>query len=389
MANLLDYLDWRGDLTLAQDPFNEVDNLVLSQLSYLDLAGVVPAPGEGRPVSVTAAARRFAELHGDGGAPGGIVSPLTPQVLEKMAAGRRFGAARLSRYEAVTTDDEQFAAVCVRLDDRTTYVAFRGTDVTFSGWREDFAMSFSTVPAQEHARAYLESARRATRGPLRVGGHSKGGNLAIWAAACSGWAARRRIIEVWNNDGPGFCEGALDERRYGAIAARTRRLVPEFCVVGRLLEQPGPYEVVASDGVGVMQHSAMSWQVLGNRFVRRDGVSDASDRLARTFDDLITGHDAAWRKRLTDAVFDSLAAGGSTMDELAAGMPGSLMRVAKAYLGVETELQQAVQTIVTAFVSESLSQQLAEAGPLGGAIASLLSGRREDAEGTTGGRGAR
>ena len=381
MANMLDYLEWRGDLSLAADPFNEVDNLVLSQLSYLDLAGIVPAPGEGRPVSVAAAARRFAETHegaANADAPGGMVSPLTPRILAAMAAGARFSGARLSRYEAVTTDDEQFAAVCVRLDDRTTYVAFRGTDSTFAGWREDFAMSFTTVPAQRHALAYLEGVRRSTRGPLRVGGQSKGGNLAVWAAAMSSWAARRRILEVWSNDGPGFCEGALDARRYQAIAAKVHRIVPEFCVVGRLLEQAGPYEVVASSGAGVMQHSAMNWQVKGRSFERREHVSEASARLVKTFDRLLIDHDATWRERFTNAVFDSLAAGGSTMDELAAGAPASLVRVARAYLGVDPELQQAVQDVVAAFVSESISQQLSDAGMLGGAIASLFAGKRSE-----------
>lgn len=127
-----------------------------------------------------------------------------------------------------------------------------------------------------------------------------------------------------------------------------------------------------------MQHSAMNWQVKGRSFERREHVSEASARLVKTFDRLLIDHDATWRERFTNAVFDSLAAGGSTMDELAAGAPASLVRVARAYLGVDPELQQAVQDVVAAFVSESISQQLSDAGMLGGAIASLFAGKRSE-----------
>ena len=368
MPNILDYLGWRGDLTLAQDPFNEVDSLVLCQLSYLDLAGIVPGPGDGGSVTLKAAARAFADRHAadaDGGAPGGLVSPLTPALLARAGASARFGGARLSRYEAHCESGaktaEQFGAMCFALGDGTTYVAFRGTDDTFAGWREDFEMSFSVVPSQRRALAYLEGARRATWGRLRVGGHSKGGNLAIYAAAKAGWLTRRRVADVWSHDGPGFCAGTLDERAWRAVEGRVHHYVPQFCIVGQLLEQRCPSTVVASATPGIMQHSAMNWQVTGNRFERRDAIDEGARRVGEVFDGVIQGKDAEWRRRLTDAVFGSLAAGGSTMGELADGAPASYARVARAYLGVDPELQQAVQTVVGSLVGESFSKALATA----------------------------
>ena len=56
MANLLDYLDWRGDLPLSRDPFNEVDNLILAELSFVDFGGIVPGPGAGAAVPLGEAA---------------------------------------------------------------------------------------------------------------------------------------------------------------------------------------------------------------------------------------------------------------------------------------------------------------------------------------------
>ena len=303
MATMLEYLDWRGDLTLEADPFNEVDSLVLCQLSYLDLAGIVPGTAEGGSVSVAAAAQRFADVHANdptGGAPGGVVSPLTPQVLAKMAQGARFSRARLLRYEEHldTKAGEQFAALCIRLDDKTTYVAFRGTDDTFAGWREDFAMSFTIVGAQRRAAAYLDGVRRSVRGPLRVGGHSKGGNLAVYAASTATWAWRRRVREIWIHDAPGFGEDTVSPEALTAVEGHVRRYVPEFCIVGQLLQQGEKHEVVASATSAVMQHSAMNWQVMGNRFVRREAIDGRAQRFGELFARVIEGRDAEFRRRL-------------------------------------------------------------------------------------------
>lgn len=382
MPNMLDYLDWRGDLTLARDPFNEVDSLVLCQLSYLHLDGVVPAPGEGRPVTAEHAWERFRELHAQspgGGAPGGVVSPLTPQVLEHMAGSARFRNARLSRYveHLDAQAAEQFSALSIRLDDGTTFVAFRGTDDTFAGWREDFAMTYSTVDAQRRALDYLEDARRHVRGPLRVGGHSKGGNLAVFAAALSGRATRRRLRDVWCHDGPGFIPGAVPADALLAIEDRTHRYVPEFCVVGQLLEAPGPKEVVAAATSAVMQHSAMNWQVVGTRFVRRDEIDARAAAFGATFSQIIDGKDADFRRRLTEALFDALGQGGSTIGELAAGAPASYLRVARAYAGIDPSIREAVEAIVGSLVGESISKGLADAGVgLGGVLGGLLGSRK-------------
>lgn len=367
MPNMLDYLTWRGDLSFKQDPFNEVDNLILSQIAYLDLSGVVPAPGEGEPVTVAQAwqrfARRCAEQNNDG-APGGVVSNLTPQVLELMARSSRFGRALMANYVDIVDAAEslQFSALTVQLEDRSTYVAFRGTDASFAGWREDFAMSFSTVPAQICARGYLEDVRKTTRGPLRVGGHSKGGNLAVFATARATKRTQRRIIEVWSNDGPGFAEGVLPDQGLDAIHDKARLLVPESCVVGQLLEQDLDKTVVASSGVGILQHDAMAWQVQGKRFVALEQTSEGSQRFGEVFASLIKDKDLAWRSRLTESLFTALEAGGSSIDELRAGGVQAYLKVARAYLEVEPQYRQACDAIVRALMGQALSQGLAEAG---------------------------
>ena len=366
MATMLDYLGWRGDLTLGQDPFNEVDSLILTQVSYLALDDVVPTAEEGGSITVREAARLYegrvsAGLVREGAA---IIPPATPEPFYRMAASKRFGTARLSRFVNVLDDEaaEQFSAMCVELDDGTTYVVFRGTDDTFCGWREDFQMTYSVVGSQRRALTYLEDARRHTHGHLRVGGHSKGGNLAMYAAATAGWLTRRRVREVWVHDGPGFAEGVVPREALAAIEGRVRRYVPEFCVVGQLLSQGSRREVVASASTAVMQHSPVNWQVAGNRFVRVDDIDPRARKFGETCDRLLEGKDAEFLRRLTEGLFSALTQGGSSLSDVAAGAPGSYLRIARAYSSLDPDVREATSELVGALVNESLSKGLADAG---------------------------
>ena len=186
MANILDYLDWRGDLTLAQAPFNEVDNLLLAELAFVDFRGIVPENGQS--VLLRHAAAAFFARHGGAGEidMGLLVPDVIPVMLRKMAASRRFGDMKLSCYEdrLDVGKAEQFAALAVDTGDGALYLAFRGTDDTLAGWKEDFLLScMPEVPAQKKGAEYTLRAALLYPGRwLRLGGHSKGGNLAVYAA---------------------------------------------------------------------------------------------------------------------------------------------------------------------------------------------------------------
>ncbi|MCL2811716.1 MAG: DUF2974 domain-containing protein, partial [Clostridia bacterium] len=209
MENLFDYLIWRGDLDFAQAPLNQVDNLILAWLSYVDYQGIVPNLGGQGSISLADAAHRFFE-HSEQGSKGSLLDIFNPmlssvQVLEKTAATRRFGPLQLTcfvdrlDYERGT----QFAAVTLLIGQELAYVSFRGTDHSLVGWKEDFYMSFMpSIPAQEEALAYLEAVAAQFRNRrLYVGGHSKGGNLAVYASAACKPEIQDRILAVYNNDG--------------------------------------------------------------------------------------------------------------------------------------------------------------------------------------------
>ena len=161
MADMFDYLDWFGDFDFETVPFNEVDNLILAQVSYLPLLDVVPAPGEGS-VSLAEAANRYVEKF-PSSAParlGPLLSARTNDLLGHMAScGRRYADMQLGAYEEVLDEGthEQFGAITFELPDGSIYVAFRGTDSSLEGWLEDCEISYKVIPSQTHALAYLRA----------------------------------------------------------------------------------------------------------------------------------------------------------------------------------------------------------------------------------------
>ena len=325
MANLLDYLDWRGDLTLAQDPFNEVDNLILAEVSFVDFSGIVPPPGMGGSVPLRTAAEAFFARFPEGEKidMGVLVPDAIPEMLRKMAASRRFGGMGLNCFVDWLDAErgEQFAALTVETGDGRLYLSFRGTDDTLAGWKEDFDLSWlPEVPAQKKAAQYAaEVARQYPRRRLLLGGHSKGGNLAVYAGVFSPAAVQRRIDTVWSNDGPGFRDDFAELPQHRRLEDRIVSIVPKSSVVGMLLEHEEDYTVVDSDQLGFLQHDGFSWQVLGNRFVTLRQVTrqaHLSDLELRTWVRTMTPEQ---RGVFVDALFTVLtASGAATLTDLKA-----------------------------------------------------------------------
>ena len=204
MAVLQEYLDWRADIPLSVSPFNDVDNLILATLAYTGFDGIVPGGGE--PVSLSFMCESFFQTHSkEEIRERGTQIERAPLLMDGMLSGARFGSLKACRYinEIDTDKSAQISAVTFLLDDGTAYVAFRGTDSTLVGWKEDFNLSYLTETAgQQRAVEYLNETAAEIPRPIRVGGHSKGGNFAVFASAfCS---VQDRILSVYSNDGPGF-----------------------------------------------------------------------------------------------------------------------------------------------------------------------------------------
>lgn len=346
MANMLDYLDWRGDLTLQERPFNPVDNLMLAELCYLDFSGIVPAGFTMAGVSLRDAARVW--LARDQGKDLGLLLPEElPVLLEKLGQSRRFSTATLCGYTSKTdTQAEiQFSALTLCLADGSVYVAFRGTDDTLVGWKEDCYLAISSrVPAQTEALAYFQGAAASFPvQPIRVGGHSKGGNLAVYAAVYCGRQVQDQIIAVYNNDGPGFHTSLLEMEEHRRIASRICTIVPESSVIGMLLEHEEAYAVVRSSGIGLFQHNGFSWQVMGDDFVPCPEEDPAQRLTAQTLRTAIRAMDRPQREAFVEALFEVLTCtDAETLLELKKGGLKTASAMFRAFQKLDKPARQAL-----------------------------------------------
>ena len=310
MSNLMDYLDWRGDLTFREAPFNEVDNLILAQLVYVEFAGIVPAPGEEGTITVKEACELFFAAHDRKEIMERVSMTKTAAfVLEKMAQTVRFCNAQLFGYINDNSKEEQsqFSVVCVRLDDKSIYVSFSGTDNTIVGWRENFNMGYlSETPGQLKAVDYLNHMVKEDWKKIRVGGHSKGGNLSVYASVKCDRNIQKRIVKVYSNDGPGFSEEMIQSKEYQRMLPKIKTILPESSIVGMLLEHQEKFEVVKSSQSGIQQHDAMSWEVLGSHFVYVEEVAPQSILLDETMKKWIFQLTKEQREEIVDTVFSML-----------------------------------------------------------------------------------
>lgn len=266
MTNLFDYLDWRGDLTFQQASFNLVDNLILSCLGYVVLDAIVSGFDCDSVITVKETADLFVQL------PERVKNLRVPEdetLLVSMGKSKRFGALQLL-YHVQQLDREtekQFAAITINLGDGSYYVAYRGTDLSITGWKEDFNMTFrSGVPAQQEAVRYLQRVAEITTGPLYVGGHSKGGNLAVYASMNCSAGVRERIDRIYDHDGPGFRPEVRQKSAYEEIAGRIYKTVPRSSCVGMLLYTEENYKVVESKTIGLAQHNPYTWLIRDDNF---------------------------------------------------------------------------------------------------------------------------
>lgn len=267
MGTILDYLKEYGDYSLAEKPFNDVDSLVLCQFVYLKFDGMVPGPGEeSGAVSVQELAvhKDYDHLYADE-----RYRKDNTALFQKVYKSRRFGNMRLRNYvNQVAQDQEtQFSAVVFGLSDGTTYVAYRGTDESIVGWKEDLNLAFSEpVPGQRMSVSYLEQAAQMISGNFYVGGHSKGGNLAVYASMNCSAGVRERIDRIYDHDGPGFRPEVRQNSAYEEIAGRIHKTVPRSSCVGMLLYTEENYKVVESKTIGLAQHNPYTWLIRGDSF---------------------------------------------------------------------------------------------------------------------------
>ena len=341
-ANILDYLDWRGDLPFSAAPFCEVDNLIFSMLSFVDYSPAVPADPLCSPVKLPDVWEAVREKYPDGEDFGEVIPRHVNTLFERAAASVRFRDVYAAGYRSVLEEDAvtQFAAVTFILPDDSLFIAFRGTDDTLVGWREDFHLSFtSPVRAQQLAADYAGEMASVYTGPIRMGGHSKGGNLAVYAAAFCPAHVRRRIATAYSNDGPGFLTEIIESPEFREAEEKVVTFVPQSSVVGMLLGHNESYRVIEStEQSGLAQHDPFTWTVRGASFVHPGGLSPDGKRHNQTLAEWLEGITPEERRRFTDTVFGLLAStGAKTLSDLSTDRLQKLGVLAKSYTELDRE----------------------------------------------------
>lgn len=313
--NMLDYLDWRGDLSFAAAPFNEVDALICAWLSYYEFDDLLhDADFHGDLSLHELGERQLKEL---GPAPRlNLNFTIDPSLsatllLTKMYDTVRFRDMRLLRCRELFDEQAgvQFAAMSFAAENAPYIVAYRGTDTSLAGWKEDFELSFMEhVPAQALALQYLE-AETLPRNTV-ICGHSKGGNLALYAALNGPAEKLRQVERIYNFDGPGFRAPMETMPRFDMIQSRIVTVVPESSVVGMLLDHPESYRVVKSDMVSIFQHNGMMWQVLGDHFVDAGQLNLSSVIVDKTMENWLDKMNLDERREAVKIVFTVLEGTG-------------------------------------------------------------------------------
>ena len=362
MGNIMDYISWRGDLSFEQSQFNEVDNLILACFSYVNLDGI-SAVTKQKGIGLKKLTKEFMKLHTmkELEADKSFIR-LAPFMMMKMAKSVRFGKCVVRNYvnDIVTEAEQQFAAMEIVLEDGTSYVSFRGTDDTIIGWKEDFNLSTGVVPAQKRAIEYLQKISEHTDGMLRVGGHSKGGNLAIFGSVLF-ISAHEKILEIYSNDGPGFSREFQELPEMKEMMPKIIRIIPEYSIIGTLLEHEKEPVIVASSSKGLLQHDGFSWEVQGPALVRRDSLNKTALRFIEILHKWIDGMDTEQKRLLIEDLFATLQASGyENLSEVQSGGLKSLAAMVKRVEKFAPESRGMMQELLTAICGGWLEQLQAD-----------------------------
>jgi len=312
--NILDYITMRGDLTFDQAPFNCVDALILSQLAYNHLEGLV-SQDFGTKITLKDLLTVFenADDLDKRINMGSLINPLTPRLLLMAAASRRFASIKLSGFSEITDEDkmEQFAAVTYEISKNHYLITFRGTDDTIVGWYEDFNLGYmEEIPAQTDALLYVRRALAELKGTFSLSGHSKGGNLAVKAGMVFAKEAIKKLDSIYNFDGPGFYKEFYESPEYHKLDGKVQSFYPVFCIVGMMFEHRQPYVIVGSSNDGILQHDPFGWKLSATGFVQEKEFDEKSRFFYDTFNSWTKRLSAQEKKRFIDAFFSVLYASG-------------------------------------------------------------------------------
>ena len=330
-------------------PLNDVDSLILTTIAYFNfengmLKNTVVSERVPLPVAICGIAKDdlyggiwLARMGGD-------------EFLAALLASPRFMQLEIAYYvnEVSNHFEKQFAAMTFFLPGGSAYVAFRGTDNSLAGWKEDFNLTFmEETPSQISARTYLEDIAGTAPAHLFVGGHSKGGNLAEYAALTCREQTFEHIERIFNHDGPGFAFTPSARIDSSAYTAKLSKTVPESSVFGMLMETRERYRVVQAAGVLFAQHASTHWAVENGDFITADRISPEAAIVSNTMNEWANLYDREKRELFIDAVYDVFrASNADTWSELAKSGPSNILAIAGAAAKLPADMRSTLLGMV-------------------------------------------
>ena len=288
MGNLITYVQQYEAQTFQEKPLTDIDILVLTEIAYLPFDKIVPSSFEVKSgISLNQLGEKFETIkekeHENNPF---MITKERIQLLDVVSKSQRYKDIKVFGFMNDIDDEltKQFAAVCYQWEEESRWIIFRGTDESLTGWKEDFMMTYSDlIPAQTDAIEYLKKQAETFSGTLNVSGHSKGGNLSLYASAMQNEAVQNRIEQIYCWDSPGVHRSILSTEGYQRVVSKAKRYIPQDSIVGLMLESQVPYHIIESQGSGISQHSALMWNIQEDHFVELTELTKNSQLTDQTF----------------------------------------------------------------------------------------------------------
>lgn len=364
MKNIIDYV--KNEMSSFETKrFKAVDSLVLSQFSYIYFDGMVPGfSNESPPVRIgdLMKAEHFNTMFN-----GVMFIESNLNLLYALAASPRFRDIKMNFYinKLDFMQGKQFSAVTYLIDNKTLYISYRGTDMTFVGWKEDFNMAFqSPIPSQEEGVDYLNTVGELKSGDIIVGGHSKGGNIAVYSAMKCLPEIQDRIIKVYSHDGPGFKDSVFNTPEYIRIKDRIQKILPQSSIIGMLLQTQESYKVIKSHKSGIMQHDPFTWVIENDDFHYVKNISNSSLNVNKTINEWLANISYEKRELFIDALFQTInSTNAEVIGDLSEIHVKDFAKILKAFRDIDSEarkfVSQTIRDLIVLYVKNrnSLNKQ--------------------------------
>ncbi|MBQ5678235.1 MAG: DUF2974 domain-containing protein [Clostridia bacterium] len=311
MADIIDYALLNAHKDFDTLPYSKIDSLVFSELAYLSFDSIVPnskSRSKGLLFSDIAESESYEALF-----PLERTEERNKKLLNAVAYSKRYGKVRVNYYEDIfdIEKDTQFCAITFILPNGDACIAFRGTDSTITGWKENFNMLFtSPVAAQSHSVIYVNTVAKKIKGNIILTGHSKGGNLAIYSGSMCSPIVKNKIVEIQAFDSPGFTKEFIESKEHTETEKIIRKFMPEESLVGVLLNNREQYRIIKSEGSGIMQHDPFLWQIdiESNDFIDGEKLYMSSKFFDATFNDWVNSSTPEQREQFVEALFQIINA---------------------------------------------------------------------------------